>query len=205
MKIAWMLTLSLLFLAGCASGPPADPNNICNILANEKGWKKDARKAHKRWGLPPHVGFAFVHRESTFRARAKPERKKLLGVVPTVRPSSAFGYAQATDEAWSDYKKATGRAFVRRNNMGDALDFIGWYNYKSHKQLGIGLSDPENLYLAYHEGRGGFSKKSYTKKPKLRRIAKKVARTASQYETQLKKCRKLYECYGFHKFWPFCR
>ena len=51
MKIAWMLTLSLLFLAGCASGPPADPNNICNILANEKGWKKDARKAQKRWGL----------------------------------------------------------------------------------------------------------------------------------------------------------
>ena len=79
MKIAWMLTLSLLFVAGCASGPPADPNNICGILANEKGWKKDARKAQKRWGLPPHVGFAFVHRESTFRARAKPERKNSLG------------------------------------------------------------------------------------------------------------------------------
>ena len=29
--------------------------------------------------------------------------------------------------------------------MSDALDFIGWYNYKSHKQLGIGLNNPENL------------------------------------------------------------
>ena len=90
MKKFWMLALGIFIVGGCTSGPPADPNNICRILADERGWKKDARKAQKRWGLPPHVGFAFVHRESTFRARAKPERKKLLGIVPTVRPSSAL-------------------------------------------------------------------------------------------------------------------
>ena len=103
-----LLALSLLvsLLSSCASGPPADPNNICRVLADERGWKKDARKAYKRWGLPPHIGFAFIHRESTFDAKAKPERKKLLGVVPLARPSSAFGYAQAIDETWSDYKKA---------------------------------------------------------------------------------------------------
>ena len=76
------LVLVGVVLSGCASGPPADPNNICRILADERGWKKDARKAYKRWGLPPHIGFAFIHRESTFDAKAKPERKKLLGVVP---------------------------------------------------------------------------------------------------------------------------
>ena len=86
---------------------------------------------------PPHVGFAFIHRESTFDAKAKPERKKLLGIVPMARPSTAFGYAQAIDETWSDYKKSTGRRFARRDDMGDALDFIGWYNNTSHRRLGL--------------------------------------------------------------------
>ena len=44
--------------------------------------EKDARKAYKRWGLPPHIGFAFIHRESTFDAKAKPARKKLLELSP---------------------------------------------------------------------------------------------------------------------------
>ena len=189
MKIAWMLTLSLLFLAGCALGPPADPNNICNILASEKGWKKDARKAHKRWGLPPHVGFAFVHRESTFRARAKPERKKLLGIVPTVRPSSAFGYAQATDEAWSDYKKATGRTFVRRNDMGDALDFIGWYNHTSNKRLGLSKSDAYGLYLAYYSGHGGYARGTWKRSSAIKGYAKKAAQQAAIYKRQLRRCK----------------
>ena len=88
--------------------------------------------------------------------------------------------------------------------MSDALDFIGWYNSKSHAQLGISLRDPEKLYLAYHEGRGGFKRGSFEKKPKLRKIAKKVARTSYYYNLQLQKCRKIYKCYGIHKFWPFC-
>ena len=75
-------SLLVAALSSCASGPPADPNNICRVLADERGWKKDARKAYKRWGLPPHIGFAFIHRESTFDAKAKPARKKLLELSP---------------------------------------------------------------------------------------------------------------------------
>ena len=45
-------------------------------------------------------------------------------------------------------KKATGRTFVRRNDMGDALDFIGWYNDTSNKRLGLSKSDAYSLYLA---------------------------------------------------------
>ena len=189
MKKFWMLALGILIVGGCTSGPPADPNNICRILADEKGWKKDARKAQKRWGLPPQVGFAFVHRESTFRARAKPERKKLLGIVPTVRPSSAFGYAQATDAAWSDYKKATGRTFVRRDNMGDALDFIGWYNHTSNKRLGLSKSDAYSLSLAYYSGHGGYARGTWKRSAAIKGYAKKAARQAAIYKRQLRRCK----------------
>ena len=79
-----LLAFSLLVaaLSGCASGPPADPNNICRVLADERGWKKDARKAYKRWGLPPHIGFAFIHRESTFDAKGKARAQKIAWSCP---------------------------------------------------------------------------------------------------------------------------
>jgi hypothetical protein len=139
-------------------GTPADPNNICRILAEERGWKKDARKAYKRWGLPPHIGFAFIHRESTFDAKAKPERKKLLGVVPMARPSSAFGYAQRSMKPGLITKRALGDGFAQRDDMGDALDFIGWYNDTSHRRLGLSKGDAYSLYLAYYSGHGGYAR-----------------------------------------------
>lgn len=182
------LTLMAALFMGCASGPPSDPNNICRILAEEKRWTKDAKKAQKRWGLPPHIGFAFIHRESTFQAKAKPARKKLLGVVPMARPSSAFGYAQATDEAWSDYKKSTGRRFVQRDNMGDALDFIGWYNHTSNKRLGLSKSDAYNLYLAYYNGHGGYARGTWKRSSTIKGYAKKAARQAAIYKRQLRRC-----------------
>ena len=187
MRLMFVILAALVF-SGCASGPPADPNNLCRILADEKGWKKDARKARKRWGLPVHVGFAFIHRESTFRAKAKPERKKLLGIVPMARPSSAFGYAQATDEAWSDYKKATGRRFVQRDDMGDALDFIGWYNHTSNRRLKLSKSDAYNLYLAYYSGHSGYARGTWKRSSTIKGYAKKAARQAAIYKRQLKRC-----------------
>lgn len=183
-----IVALAALVLGGCASGPPSDPNNICRILVEEKSWKKDANKARKRWGLPPHIGFAFIHRESTFRAKAKPARNKLLGVVPLRRPSSAYGYAQATDEAWSDYKKATGRRFVQRDNMGDALDFIGWYNHTSNRRLGLSKGDAYRLYLAYYSGHGGYARGTWKKSTAIKGYAKKAARQAAIYQRQLKRC-----------------
>ena len=146
---------------------------------------------------------AFVKQESSYRKNAKPP-VRWIGFIPLGRPTSAKGYAQALDPVWGEYKAERGRLFKSRGDMSDALDFIGWYNSKSHAQLGISLMDPEKLYLAYHEGRGGFKRGSFEKKPKLRKIAKKVARTSYQYNLQLQKCRRIYKCYGIHKFWPFC-
>ena len=200
----FLFITSTILIASCSSTPPNNQGNICRIFAQHPGWFNDAKKSEKKWGTSISILMAFVKQESSYRKNAKPPIR-WIAFIPLGRPTSAKGYAQALDPVWKEYKAERGKFLKSRSDMSDALDFIGWYNYKSHKQLGIGLNNPENLYLAYHEGRGGFSKKSYTKKPKLRKIAKKVARTASQYETQLKQCRKLYECYGLHKFWPFCR
>ena len=74
-----------------------------------------------------------------------------LGIIPLGRESSAFGYAQALDGTWADYKKATGRSIARRSSIRDSADFMGWYMTKTRKLTGVSLSDAKNQYLAYHE------------------------------------------------------
>jgi hypothetical protein len=44
------------------------------------------------------------------------------------------------------------------------------------------------LYLAYHEGNGGFAKKSYLAKPWLLNVAQNVADQAKRYRSQLNFC-----------------
>ena len=186
-RVLGLVIVAAVLLAGCAAGQPKDPNNICYILKENKGWYKDAKKARKRWGLPVHVGFAFVHRESTFVADAKPPRKRILG-MPLGRTSSAYGYAQATDEAWTDYKKDTGRRFVKRSNFEDALDFIGWYNDRSNKRLRLRKNDTYNLYLAYYNGHSGYAKGAWRKSSTIKGYAKKASRQAAIYAKQLRRC-----------------
>jgi hypothetical protein len=198
MRRVWRVTTSLLMLAfpfavlsvvsSCASNPPADPNNICEIFDEKRGWERAARKAEKRWGLPPHIGLAFVHRESHYVADAQPPRRKLLGIVPWRRLSSAYGYAQATDEAWHDYRKDVRRLFPDRDDFGDALDFIGWYNHRSNKRLKIPKTDAYNLYLAYYSGHGGYERGHWKNSTKIQNYAGKVRRQAERYAGQLQTC-----------------
>ena len=88
--------------------------------------------------------------------------------------------------------------------MEDALDFIGWYNHKSHTRLGIEKTNTRQLYLAYHEGRGGYRRKTFNKKPKLLKVATKVASMASSYDNQLKDCEDRFKCRKWYQIWPFC-
>ena len=108
--------------------------------------------------------------------------------MPLGRTSSAYGYAQATDEAWTDYKKATGRRFVKRTNFGDALDFIGWYNDRSNKRLRLRKNDTYNLYLAYYNGHSGYAKGAWKKSSTIKGYAKKASRQAAIYAKQLRRC-----------------
>ena len=190
-----------LFVTGCASSPPANPDNICDIFAQKRDWYGDARRASDRWNSPIPVLMAIVYQESSYRARAKPPRRKVLGVIPWRRPD-AYGFAQATDAAWSDYVRATGRRRADRDDFGDAMDFVGWYNAESHRRNRIANNDAYRLYLAYHEGHGGFSRGTHRGKSQLQSAARRVADRASNYETQLNGCRRLLKRGG--RWWrPF--
>ncbi len=180
----------LVALSGCASAPPSDLDDVCEIFDEKSGWYKQARRASKRWGTSIPVMMSFVHQESRFRSKAKPPRTKILWIIPGPRPASAYGYAQATDETWRAYRKATGKWGADRNDFKDAMDFIGWYNDQSQRRNKIRKDDAYNLYLAYHEGQGGFAKASYRKKKWLTDVAKKVSSRSNRYTEQLATCEK---------------
>lgn len=194
------LTLIGLLLSGCTSKPPANPDNICKIFSEKRGWYKDAKKASRRWGTDISVMMAFMHQESSFKARARPPRKKILWVLPGPRPASAYGYAQAIDETWRAYQRSTGRGGADRNDFDDAIDFIGWYNDQSQRSNKISKSDAYHLYLAYHEGQGGFARRSYRNKQWLKDVASKVSKRAERYRQQLNGCESTFNR-GFFRRW----
>ncbi len=181
----------LILLNGCSSNPPKKTHdNICHIYNYDSAWEKAARHSANRWGTPDYILMAFIHQESRFKSDAQPSRPYALGFIPLFRSSSAYGYSQAQNPAWYDYQKATGNRGAKRTSVQDSLDFIGWYNYQSHKRNHINRTDAYHLYLAYHEGNGGYARKTYNKKPWLLKVAKKVQKRAYRYKQQLKNCSK---------------
>ncbi len=107
-----MLRLSmpalLLALAGCATKPPANPDNLCEIFREKPKWHEAALKMQQRWGAPVQVPMAMMYQESSFKHAALPPRYYFLGFIPWGRVSSAYGYAQAKAETWADYKREAG-------------------------------------------------------------------------------------------------
>ena len=188
-KLVFLLVLTLS-LSVCNTRPPKDSENICQIFREKSGWHKAAKKSSKKWGIPIHVMMATIYQESRFVGNAKPPRKKLLGFLPGPRPSSAYGYAQSLDETWDYYQKQTGTWGKDRDKFGDAIDFIGWYYKQSRIRNKLAANDAYNLYLTYHEGHGGFSRKTYNKKPWLIKVAKKVSVNANRYSSQYASCKK---------------
>jgi hypothetical protein len=186
----YIIVLMTIFLSACTSAPPGNPDDICAIFAEKSKWYKKARKSKNRWGSPIPVLMAITKQESGFQARAKPPRRKILGFIPGPRPASAYGYSQATDETWSVYKKSTGHWSADRNKFGDAINFVGWYNDQSYRKNKIAKTDAYHLYLAYHEGQGGFASRSFKKKKWLKDAATNVSATAARYSRQLESCEK---------------
>lgn len=187
MKKPLVLTL-IIFLTACAAFPPKKSDNICSTFREKEGWYDDVKNSFEKWGVPIAVQMAIMHQESHFVADAKPPRFWLLGIIPFPRDSSAYGYAQAKDETWESYLSTAGNWGADRDEFADAADFIGWYCNISHRRLGISKLDAKNLYLAYHEGHGGYKRKSYLQKAGLVQIANKVAKQAKIFQSQLAKC-----------------
>ncbi|MGH1440670.1 MAG: transglycosylase SLT domain-containing protein [Cellvibrionaceae bacterium] len=196
-----LLLACVSILSACTTSPPRQLNNVCSIFEEKGRWYKDAKKAEENWRSPIPTMMAIMHQESRFRAKAKPPRTKILWVIPWTRPSNAYGYPQALDSTWSWYRKSTGNWGADRDDFGDAIDFIGWYNAQTHKVNRVRLDDTYRLYLAYHEGHGGFKRKTYQSKAWLKTVANKVAHRATNYKKQLQGCEKKLSK-GF-SLWPF--
>ncbi|EPR5024960.1 hypothetical protein ACU6DW_001740 [Vibrio fluvialis] len=184
----WLPVSTLLLLAGCATSPPSKQNNLCEIFREKPQWYEDAVEMQDEWGTPIQIAMAIIKQESSFRHDAKPPKDYLLGFIPWGRVSSAYGYAQVQDPAWDDFQRATDYG-GSRTNFDDSLMFIGWYTSETQKTLGVSKWDTYHQYLAYHEGRGGFKRKSYQSKPTLIKVARKVEQQAKDYGWQLKQCR----------------
>ena len=189
MKNNLTIFFAFLILFGCASSPPKNPDNICKIFQEKRSWYKAAIRTEKRWKLPPYVLMSFVFQESSFQANARPEREQLFGFIPWFRPSSAKGYSQALTKTWDDYKDETGNGGADRNSFSDSVDFIGWYASKGFYQ-GFERTDARSLYLAYHEGYGGFKKRTYRKKQWLIKVADRVQSRSEMYQKQYWGCAK---------------
>ncbi len=189
MKTTYLVSILILtsIISACA-GRLGNINDACDLLGNKRSWYKDLNKASLHWGVPKATILAFIHQESKFKANAKPPRKRLFGIIPTFRPSSAYGFPQALDTTWRNYRKATGKIFAERDDFGDATDFIGWYIDGSKTRLGLPVENVKGHYLAYHEGRGGYERGTYSNKRWLLAVADKVQRRAANYSAQLAQC-----------------
>ena len=192
-----------LLAAGCATAPPSNQGNLCSVFEQYPDWYDHARASEGEWGTPVPTLMAFVRHESSYRSHARPPRK-WFWIVPLGRPSSAKGYAQAQDPVWGEYTEQRGSLFRSRSDMEDALDFIGWYNRKTHRRLGIPLDDAYRLYLAYHEGHGGYRSGKWKNKPAVKATARKVSDTAEGYRAQLARCESRFRCDSWYQVWPFC-
>lgn len=184
-----VLAGAALLATGCASAPPSNPDNLCAIFKERPKWYRAAVKAERRWGVGSPVMMAVMHKESSYVHDAKPPRRKLLRVIPLGRQSSAYGFAQATDAAWADYLAATGNRFADRDKFADAVDFVGWYLHRAHRQAGIPRTDARSLYLAYYSGVGGYRRGTWKNNAWLKGAAAKVAARSSRYASQLGGCR----------------
>ena len=179
-----------IFLASCVSSQPRNIADVCAIFEERRGWFEAANTSEKRWGIPVAVNMAIIYQESSFRARAKPQRSKVLWVLPGPRASSAYGYAQALDSTWKEYKRASGSKRASRSDFKDAVDFVGWYNANSSRVSSIAGSDAYSLYLAYHEGNAGFQRGTYRDKQWLIAAANRVKINAERFNRQLDGCSK---------------
>ena len=184
------LALIFIFAVACSSIDKINTEDTCIIFETKKSWYKSTKKSFDNWGTPISLQLAIINQESSFKQFAKPQRRKLFGLVPGSRPTTAFGYAQVTNPTWSWYKSSTGNKNASRANFDDITDFIGWYTTQTKKILGISMNDYFNQYLAYHEGQGGWKKKSFKAKKWLIEVAKNVEIKTNIYNNQLKSCEK---------------
>lgn len=194
------LFILMTMMQACTIVPPVQVLNVCGIFQEHPEWYWAAEASEVMWGTPIAVQMAIIHQESHFNAHAVPPRGRLLWVIPWARPTSAYGYGQILDITWLRYQHATHHG-GRRDEFESAIDFVGWYTHQAQLRLKINAVDAHHLYLAYHEGLGGFERKTYLKKLWLIQVANKVQLMAQTYQKQLNACQSSLPEKPWWRFW----
>ena len=115
MKIfAALMLVTMGFLSGCATTPPSNPNNICDIFEDEPDWYKAAKKSEGKWGSSVPIMMSMMYQESQFVQKARPARTKILWIFPGPRPSNAYFEVEAFAEVLHEK--------VRKEYWGYATD-----------------------------------------------------------------------------------
>lgn len=179
-----------LVTACIASGPPSNTADACKIFQEQRGWYRAALDSEKRWNIGVPILMSVIKKESSFRAKARPPRKRGLFGLPGRRPSTAFGYAQAKNETWGDYIRATRNRGASRSNFRDAVDFVGWYLNNAARVNRISRNSAHNLYIAYHEGLTGYRLGRWRGSSFVVGAAAKVESQARMFAQQLQSCRR---------------
>ena len=187
-----LAALCVVVLLGACGGksPPRNLDNACSIVDQRPHYLTAMKRTERKWGVPVNVQMAVIHQESKFDGDARTPHKYMLGVIPMGRQSSAYGYSQALDGTWDDYKRANGRRRASRSDIDDATDFMGWYMNETARRNGVSKYDARNQYLAYHEGHGGYARGTHRAKSWLMRTATRVEARSHLYATQLRACGK---------------
>ena len=130
------------FLGGCSGHdkPPSTVVDACRMQSERPQWFAAMRRTEEKWGVPVSVQLATIARELSFAHDAQPTKRVGSGIFSREVPrSSAYGYAQAIDGTWDDYRADTGRRGADRDDFADSSDFIGWYMNGASRVNGVPL------------------------------------------------------------------
>ena len=106
--------LLLLIISGCVTNRQFNTSDVCDIFKTNPNWKAITEKTKAKWDVPVSLQLSFIKQESSFDRTARPPRQKILGFIPGLRASSAYGYSQALDGTWEEYISST-KNFDGRN------------------------------------------------------------------------------------------
>lgn len=112
----------------------------------------------------------------------------VLGVLLMGCVSFVYGYVQVVDGIWDEYCCFVGCWGVKWDDIGDVIDFMGWYMSKFKLGFGILLNDVCNQYFVYYEGCIGYKCGIWCNKDWLVCIVGEVVLCVNMYECQLVIC-----------------